>query len=170
MASTKILDAKGQVVNEIADKIKTSESVVLFTYQGLTVADMAELRNKIKEANGEVKVYKNTLVNRALSSQKIDLSDKLNGPKAFAFGSDEIAPIKALADFAKEHKTLTLEVGIVDGTVVIVDGEIVDAAKLKELASIPSKEGLLTMFAGGLMEHVRNMAICLDLHSQNLEK
>ena len=62
MASTKILNAKKEVVNEIADKIKNSESVVLFSYQGLTVADMAELRNKVKEANGEVKIYKNTLV------------------------------------------------------------------------------------------------------------
>ena len=65
MASTKILNAKKEVVNEIANKIKNSESVVLFSYQGLTVADMAELRNKVKEANGEVKIYKNTLVKRA---------------------------------------------------------------------------------------------------------
>ena len=148
---------------EISEKVKNSKSFIAFNYHGLSVADTNELRRILKKSGSEFKVYKNTLVNRALSSQKIDLSDKLNGPKAFAFGSDEIAPIKALADFAKDHKSLTLEVGI-------VDGEIVDAAKLKELSTLPSKEGLLTMFAGGLMEHVRNMAICLDLHSQNLEK
>ena len=74
MASTKILNAKKEVVNEIADKIKNSESVVLFSYQGLTVADMAELRNKVKEANGEVKIYKNTLVKRATDELNIDLS------------------------------------------------------------------------------------------------
>ena len=77
MASTKILNAKKEVVNEIADKIKNSESVVLFSYQGLTVADMAELRNKVKEANGEVKIYKNTLVKRATDELNIDLSDNL---------------------------------------------------------------------------------------------
>ena len=163
MANVKILEAKQGVIDEIVEKVKNSKSFIAFNYHGLSVADTNELRRILKKSGSEFKIYKNTLVNRALSSQKIDLSDKLNGPKAFAFGSDEIAPIKALADFAKDHKTLTLEVGI-------VDGEIVDAAKLKELSTLPSKEGLLTMFAGGLMEHVRNMAICLDLHSQNLEK
>ena len=163
MANVKILEAKQGIIDEISEKVKNSKSFIAFNYHGLSVADTNELRRTLKKSGSEFKVYKNTLVNRALSSQKIDLSDKLNGPKAFAFGSDEIAPIKALADFAKDHKSLTLEVGI-------VDGEIVDAAKLKELATLPSKEGLLTMFAGGLMEHVRNMAICLDLHSQNVEK
>jgi large subunit ribosomal protein L10 len=163
MANVKILEAKQGIIDEIVEKVKGSKSFIAFNYHGLSVADTNELRKILKKSGSEFKIYKNTLVNRALSSQKIDLSDKLNGPKAFAFGSDEIAPIKALADFAKDHKSLTLEVGI-------VDGEIVDAAKLKELSTLPSKEGLLTMFAGGLMEHVRNMAICLDLHSQNLEK
>ena len=163
MANKKILDQKQGIIDEIASKVKDSKSFVAFNYHGLSVADTNELRRILKESNSEFKVYKNTLVNRALSSQKIDLGNYLNGPKAFAFGVDEIAPIKAIAEFAKNHKTVTLEVGI-------VDGEIVDVAKLKELASIPSKDGLLTMFAGGLMEHVRNMAICLDLHSQNLEK
>jgi large subunit ribosomal protein L10 len=163
MANVKILEAKQGIIDEISEKVKNSKSFIAFNYHGLSVADTNELRRILKKSGSEFKIYKNTLVNRALSSQKIDLSDKLNGPKAFAFGSDEIAPIKALADFAKDHKSLTLEVGI-------VDGEIVDSAKLKELATLPSKEGLLTMFAGGLMEHVRNMAICLDLHSQNLEK
>ena len=87
----------------------------------------------------------------------------MNGPKAIAFGTDAIAPIKALSDFAKTHKALELKVGI-------VDGEIADEKMLKELASIPSREGLLTMFASGLMQHVRDFAICLDLHSKNLEK
>lgn len=163
MANKKILDMKQGIIDEISDKVKNSNSFVAFNYHGLSVADTNELRKILKESGSEFKVYKNTLVNRALSASNIDLSDKLNGPKAFAFGTDEIAPIKALADFAKTHKTLTLEVGI-------VNGEIVDANKLKELAAIPSREGLLTMFAGGLMEHVKNMAICLDLHSQNLEK
>ena len=75
MASTKILNAKKEVVSQIADKIKNSESVVLFSYQGLTVADMAELRNKVKEANGEVKIYKNTLVKRATDELNIDLRE-----------------------------------------------------------------------------------------------
>ena len=163
MANVKILEAKQGIIDEIKGKIEDSSSFVAFNYHGLSVADTNELRRILKESGSEFKIYKNTLVTRALNDAKIDLGQTLEGPKAFAFGTDAIAPIKALSDFAKEHKSLTLEIGIVDGTVV-------DAAKLKELASIPSKDGLLTMFAGGLMEHVRNMAICLDLHSQNLEK
>ena len=93
---------------------------------------------------------------------KIDLGE-LGGPKAIAFGTDAIAPIKTLNDFAKDHPALQLKVGI-------VDGEVADEAKLKTLASIPSRDTLLTMFAAGLMEHVKNVAICLDLHAKNLEE
>lgn len=163
MANVKILEKKQGIIDEIGEKIKNSNSFVAFNYHGLSVSDTNELRRILKESGSEFKIYKNTLVTRALEANKIDLGTTLEGPKAFAFGSDEIAPIKALADFAKDHKTLTLEIGI-------VDGEVVDSNKLKELAAIPSKDGLLCMLASGLMEHVKNMAICLDLHSQNLEK
>ena len=163
MANVKILEMKQGIIDEIGEKIKNSNSFIAFNYHGLSVSDTNELRRILKESGSEFKIYKNTLVKRALEANKIDLGTTLEGPKAFAFGSDEIAPIKALADFAKDHKSLTLEIGI-------VDGEVVDSNKLKELASIPSKDGLLCMFASGLMEHVKYMAICLDLHSQNLEK
>ena len=163
MASTKILDAKGQVVNEIADKIKNSESVVLFTYQGLTVADMAELRNKIKEANGEVKIYKNTLVKRATDSLKLDLTESLDGPNAIIFGKDLLEPIKVLSKFAKDHKQAEIRAGI-------INGEVVGNEVIGEYASIPSMEGLLTMLAGGMIEHVKNLSIALNLYAEGLEK
>jgi len=65
MASEKILEAKKQVVSEIIDKIKNSESVILFQYQGLAVAELTELRSKLKEVNADIKVYKNTLLKLA---------------------------------------------------------------------------------------------------------
>ena len=163
MASTKILDAKGQVVNEIADKIKNSESVVLFTYQGLTVADMAELRNKIKEANGEVKVYKNTLVKRATDTLNLDLTESLEGPNAIIFGKDLLEPIKVLSKFAKDHKQAEIRAGI-------INGEVVGNEVIGEYASIPSMEGLLTMLAGGMIEHVKNLSIALNLYAEGLEE
>ena len=163
MASTKILDAKGQVVNEIADKIKNSESVVLFTYQGLTVADMAELRNKIKEANGEVKVYKNTLVKRATDTLNLDLTESLDGPNAIIFGKDLLEPIKVLSKFAKDHKQAEIRAGI-------INGEVVGNEVIGEYASIPSMEGLLTMLAGGMIEHVKNLSIALNLYAEGLEE
>lgn len=162
MANQKILDAKANIVKEIESKINDSSSVVLFEYRGLTVTETNELRKKLKENDSEFKVYKNTLAKRALDSLNIDLGDNLNGPKAIAFGKDAIAPIKILSDFAKEHKALEVKVGI-------VDGEVADINMLKQLASIPSREGLLTMFASGLLAIPKDFAICLDLHSKNLE-
>ena len=121
-----------------------------------------ELRRKLRESGSDYKVYKNTLVKRAMDSLNIDMGDELNGPKAVAFGTDAIAPIKTLGDFAKDHPALVIKIGYVDGNVT-------DEATLKQLATIPSRDQLLTMFAAGLLEQVKNVAICLDLHSQNLE-
>lgn len=163
MANQKIIERKAQTVSEIADRIKASNSVVLFEYRGLTVSETNQLRKILRESDSEFKVYKNTLTKRALDTLNIDLGEHMNGPKAIAFGTDAIAPIKALSDFAKQHKALEIKVGI-------VDGEVADEKMLKELAAIPSKEGLLSMFASGLMQHARDFAICLDLHSKNLEK
>lgn len=162
MANQKNLDKKQETINEISEKASNASSVVFFEYQGLTAMETNALRRILRESGSELKVYKNTLVRRALDSLKIDLAAELEGPKAVAFGTDAVAPIKALSDFAKKHPALVLKVGI-------VDGQIADEAKLKELSTIPSREGLLTMLASGLMGTVRDLSICLDLHSQNLE-
>ena len=162
MANQKIIDAKAAVVDEIANKMQESSTYVLFEYRGLTVSDTNELRKVLRESGSELKVYKNTLTARALEKLNIDLGDHLNGPKAIAFGKDAIAPIKALSEFAKTHSALEMKVGV-------VDGEVADIKMLNELASIPSREGLLTMFASGLLAIPRDFAICLDLHSKNLE-
>ena len=87
----------------------------------------------------------------------------MEGPKAIAFGKDAIAPIKVLSDFAKNHEALEMKIGM-------VDGEVADINMLNQLATIPSREGLLTMLAGGLMGVVRDLSISLDLYSQQLEK
>ena len=163
MANQKIIEKKQEVVNEIASKLKDSASYVLFEYRGLTVSETNELRRALRESDSEFKVYKNTLTKRALESINIDLNEHLNGPKAIAFGKDEIAPVKILSDFAKKHKALEIKAGV-------VNGDVVDSAKLAELASIPSREGLLTMLAGGLIGTVRDLSICLDLYGEQLEE
>lgn len=162
MANQKIIEQKQNVVNEISDKIKNSSSVVWFEYQGLTVSETNELRRLLRETDSDFKVYKNTLVTRALKDLEIELNETLEGPKAIAFGKDAVAPIKTLSDFSKKHQALELKVGIVDGEVANID-------TLKQLATIPSREGLLTMVASGMLGIVRDFAICLDLHSKNLE-
>ena len=163
MASEKILMQKQLVIDEIKERASNAKTIVLFDYRGMTDSETKELRIKLRESNSDYKVYKNTLMARAFNDLGIDLNDELNGPSAFAYGDDQIAPIKTLAEFAKAHPALVLKVGI-------VDGEKADQAKLAEYATIPSREGLLTMLAGGMIGIARDLSICLDLYSQQKEE
>lgn len=163
MANIKIIEKKAGVVDEIVENFKKSSSVIFFEYSGLSVSDLTTLRRDLKANGAELKVYKNTLTRRALDELKIDLNSELVGPKAVAFGDDAVLPIKLIAEFAKKNPALEIKAGIVEGNVTSV-------ATLAELAQLPSREGLLTMLAGGLIGVVRDLSICLDLHSQNLEK
>ena len=162
MASAKILEAKKGIVKDIENSINDSESVVLFQYQGLTVADLNELRRKLKETDATVKVYKNTLLKRALDDLNLSFEGFLEGPNAILFGKNLLEPIKVLADFAKGHDKLEIRIGIINGSVA-------DLATIKEYASIPSREGLLTMLASGMIEHVRNLSIALNLYAEEKE-
>ena len=85
----------------------------------------------------------------------------LEGPNAIIFGKDLLEPIKVLSEFAKKHKCANIEAGI-------INGEVVDANIVNEYASIPSMEGLLTMLAGGMIEHVKNLSIGLNLYAEKL--
>ena len=163
MASERILSQKQAVIDEIKDRAQAAKTIVLFDYRGITDSEAKELRIKLRESNSDYKVYKNTLMARAFNDLGIDLNEALSGPSAFAFSDDQIAPIKVLSDFAKDHPALVLKVGI-------VDGEKADQAKLAEYATLPSREGLLTMLAGGMMGITRDLSICLDLYSQQKEE
>lgn len=162
MASEKILNEKKIIVSEIIDNIKNSESVILFQYQGLTVAEMSELRNKLNEINSSVKIYKNTLLKRALSELNVNMDEFLEGPNAVLFGETLLEPIKVIAEFAKAHDKLNIRVGIISGDVASLE-------TINEYASIPSREGLLTMLAGGMIQYVRDLSISLNLYAEQLE-
>ena len=163
MASEKILKEKQLVIDEIKERAQNAKSIVLFDYRGITDSESKELRTKLRENNADYKIYKNTLMTRAFNDLGIDLNEGLTGPSAFAFSEDQIAPIKVLSDFAKEHPALVLKVGI-------VDGDKADQAKLAEYASLPSRDQLLTMLAGGMIGLVKDLSICLDLYSQQKEE
>ena len=162
MANATILAKKQEVIDEIKSKINDSKGIVLFDYRGLTDAEAKELRRSLRNSGADYKVYKNTLMARALNDLNIDLADNLTGPSALAYSEDQIAPIKVLTDFAKKHPAVILKVGI-------VDNEVTDKAKLASLATIPSREGLLTMLAGGMIGIVKDLSICLDLYSKEKE-
>ena len=163
MASERILKQKQAVIDEIKVRVQNANTIVLFDYRGITDSEAKELRCKLRESNSDYKVYKNTLMARAFNDLGIDVNESLSGPSAFAYGEDQIAPIKILSDFAKEHPALVLKVGI-------VDGDKADQAKLAEYATIPSREGLLTMLAGGMIGIAKDLSICLDLYSQQKEE
>ena len=118
MANAKIIEKKAEVVNEIKGKFEEAKSVVVFDPRGLNVAEVTELRRKLRESGSDYKVYKNTLAKRAVNALDINLDEFFEGPSAISFSSDELAPVKVISEFAKKHSALELKAGIVEGKVV----------------------------------------------------
>ena len=163
MANAKILEQKQVVIDEIKEKFANAKSIVLFDPRGLKVSEVTELRRNLRESGSDYKVYKNTLAKRAIADSGLELDSYLEGPTAISFSSDELAPVKIISEFAKNHEALELKAGVVEGKVANVE-------ELNSYAAIPSREGLLTMLAGGLMGTVRDLSICLDLYSKEKEE
>lgn len=166
MASEKILNGKKEIVAEIKGNIESAKSgsVLFVKYQGLQVSVLNEIRRKLKESSSDIKIYKNTLTRIALKDMGIDLDEKnINGPIAMCYSTDIVSPIKVIADYAKDHPELEMQIGI-------VDGEISEKEKLQKLATIPSRDTLLTMLAGGMIGIVRDLSICLDMYSKQKEE
>lgn len=151
--STKAIEIKQQKADVITEQLKNSVSTIIVDYRGLTVAQVTELRKQLREAGVEFKVYKNTLVRRSASAAGIEGIDEfLTGPNAIAFSTEEVvAPAKIIADFAKENEALEIKAGIIEGTVT-------SAEDVKAIASLPSKEGLISMVLSVLQAPIRNFA------------
>ena len=161
MASEKNIKAKQITIDTIKELVEKSNAVVLVDYQGLSVANINDLRSKLREVDSEFKIFKNTLTKRALDDLNFDLADAMSGPNAIAFSTDSIAPLKIIADFAKDHESLSMKIGIIDGAVTELD-------TLNQLAALPSREGLLTMLAGGMMGIVKDLSVGLNLYAEQL--
>jgi large subunit ribosomal protein L10 len=147
-----VLKSKQNVVSEIEDKFKNSSSTVVAEYRGLSVAEVTELRRALRAEGVEMKVYKNTLASKAADEVGYgDLKNVLTGPNALAFGSDETAAARVMAKFAKKHKALVLKGGI-------VEGKVVDEATIKELSTLPNREGMLSMLLSVLNAPVSSFA------------
>ena len=148
---SKAIERKQELVNQIAEEIKASSSVVIADYRGLNVAEVTELRNNMRNEGLTFKVYKNSLVRRAMEQAGIEgLDEVLTGPNAFAFSTDDaVAPARVLNDFAKEHENLDLE------------GKVADQAEIKAIATLPSREGLLSMLLSVLTAPMRNTALAV---------
>ena len=147
------VELKQPIVEEISAGIKDAQSVVLVDYRGLTVEQDTELRKQLREAGVSYKVYKNTMMNFAFKGTDFEgLAPYLNGPSAIAFSStDATAPARVLAEFAKKAPKLEIKAGVVEGNVY-------DAKGMQAIASIPSREVLISKLLGSLQSPITNFA------------
>ncbi len=151
------VELKAPIVEEIASTVKEAQSVVLVDYRGLTVAEDTQLRKTLREAGVVYKVYKNTYMTRAFEGTDFaQLAPYLEGPSAIAVSTtDATAPARVLANFAKTAKALEIKGGVVEGTVY-------DAKGMAQIASIPSREELLSKLLGSLQSPITNLARVLN--------
>lgn len=157
MPSQKVLDEKKQIVAGLTDQLRNAVSGVFVDYCGLTVEQDTQLRNKLREAGVEYKVVKNTLTRLAAKEVGFDELDPiLNGPTALALSmTDEVAPAKVIADFAKNNDKLEIKSGFLDGRVMSLD-------EVKTLAATPNRETLLAQILGSLNAPVSNLVRTLQ--------
>jgi large subunit ribosomal protein L10 len=152
-----VREEKVALVNEIAEKLQNSKSMIVTDYRGLTVAEVTELRKNLRDAGIEFKVLKNTMTRRAADQVNLsEINEHLTGPSAIAFSYDDVvAPAKILNDFAKKHQALELKAGI-------VEGRVIGTEEVKALAELPSREGLLSMLLSVLQAPMRNLAYAVS--------
>ncbi len=154
---------KVAVVDEVRNRLDSSDGAVLTEYRGLTVSELAELRRELSAAGGDYKIYKNTLVRLAVGdSPQAALHDLLTGPTAIAFVKGDVdAVAKALRDFAKGNPNLVVKGGMV-GTGLLSPSDI------EVLADLPSKDTLLAQFAGALSAPMQQLAGLIQALPRNL--
>ena len=157
MPSNKVLEAKKQIVEELAGKLQTAVSGVLVKYEGITVADDTALRTALRKAGIEYSVMKNTLTGRACEMVGYgDMKQYLSGMTAIAISQDDaIAPAKIMKEYADKIPTFEIKAGFVDGGVI-------DQAGVEVLAATPSKEVLIGKMMGSLMSSLYGLAYVLQ--------
>ena len=145
MPSAQILKEKQAVIDEIKEKLDKASAAVVVDYIGINVAEADAMRRRLREANVDYKVYKNTLMQRAIVGADFEkLNNALLGPSAFAFGyEDAVAPARVLNSIIKDIKKMEFKAGVIEGT-------FYDAEGLKLLASLPTKAELIAMFLGSV--------------------
>lgn len=151
------IELKQPIVEEISANIKDAATVVIVDYRGITVAQDTTLRKQLREAGVTYKVYKNTLMTRAFRGTEFEgLIENLEGTNAIAISKDDAtAPARILSNFAKECPALEIKAGVVEGVVY-------DAKGMAAIASIPSREELLSKFLGSIQSPITNIARVLN--------
>ena len=153
---------KEAAIEELKGNISSHSIAILTKYQGINVADVTELRKKLREEKVTFKVYKNTLARRALD--ELDLSEVasyLDGPTVWAFSEDPVAPAKILKDFGKDVQFIQMQGGI-------LDGKLIDASMLDTLADLPSRDQLLAQVVSTIAAPLRNFVGVLSAVPRNV--
>ena len=158
MANIKNIEMKAQQVAVVQEKLQKAQSVVVFDYRGLTVAQVTELRAEMRKQGVEYLVLKNAIVERAAAADGVDeqFLSYLKGPSAFAFSyEDAVAPAKILKESVKKYKKCEIKGGLINGVVS-------DATAMNTLADLPSREVLIARLLGSMMSPISGLAIALD--------
>ena len=143
---------KENVVKDVAALVEKAQTLVMAEYRGITVADMTLLRVSAREQNVSLTVLKNTLARRAVAGTSFEsVADQMTGPLIYSFSEDAVAAAKVVADFAKKNDKLVIRAGA-------YKGQVLDVTKVKELASIPSREVLLAQICGLLQSPMSRTA------------
>ena len=147
-----ILKSKQETVAKITESLKDCGSMTIVEYRGLTVAQISELKKSLKAVGSSFSVYKNTLFTRASNDLGYsDLDQYLSGSNAYVFSKELNAGPKVLAKFAKRNENLVIKAGL-------AEGRVLDAAGVKTLATLPDKNGLLSMFLSCLNAPIQKFA------------
>ena len=162
--SEAIIAKKAEQVAIVAEKMKAASSIVVVDSRGLTVDQDTVLRRNLRESGVEFKVIKNSILTRAAEEAGLeDLKELFVGPSAVAFSNEDvIAPAKILNDFSKDAEALEIKGGAIEGAVASKE-------EILALATLPNREGLLSMLLSVLQAPVRNVALAVKAVADNKE-
>ena len=137
--------------------MKNSSLILLADYRGINVADVTELRKKLREANGSYNVIKNNITRRALAECNLEgLDEALVGPTAVITAEESyLDSLKAIYEYSKENDFYKIKAGV-------IDGKVVSSEELVTLAKLPSRETLIAQLAGALLGNISKLAVALD--------
>jgi len=143
---------KQVIIDEIKEKLEKAQSLVVIDYIGTTVEQADAMRKKLREANVDYTVYKNTLIKRAIEGTDFaPVAEVLDGPSAFAFSyEDATAPARVLDGIIKEYKKMSFKAGVVEGVYY-------DAKGVEAIAAIPGREQLIAKFMGSIQSPVSKL-------------
>lgn len=162
--SEAIIAKKAELVDVVAEKMKAAASIVVVDSRGLTVEQDTVLRRNLRGSEVEFKVIKNSILRRAAEKAGLEgLSEAFSGPSAVAFSNEDVvAPAKVLADFAKDAENLEIKAGV-------IEGKVSSKEEIQAIASLPSRDGLLSMLLSVLQAPIRNVALAVKAVAEKEE-